>query len=49
MKVGIVPNFTREKTYSVTSEVIKYLRTKGVQATRNVHGQKMYITIKSIS
>ncbi len=25
MKVGIVPNFTREKTYSVTSEVIKYL------------------------
>ncbi|MGL4584873.1 MAG: DUF6175 family protein [Flavobacterium sp.] len=28
------------------TEVIKYLRSKGVQATRNIHGQKMYVTIK---
>lgn len=49
-----IPLYDQEtsKPYNLNrfaSEVIKYLRTKGVQATRNVHGQKMYITIKSIS
>ena len=28
------------------TEDIKYLRSKGVEASRNIHGQKMYITIK---
>lgn len=29
------------------TEVIKYLRSKGIQASRNIHGQKLYVTIKA--
>ena len=46
-----IPLYDQEtnKPYNLNrfaSEVIKYLRSKGVQATRNIHGQKMYVTIK---
>lgn len=47
-----IPLYDQEtnKPYNLNrfaSEVIKYLRSKGIQASRNIHGQKMYITIKA--
>ncbi|NGY38419.1 hypothetical protein FQU23_012965 [Flavobacterium sp. XN-5] len=46
-----IPLYDQEtnKPYNINrfaSEAIKYLRSKGIQATRNIHGQKMYVTIK---
>lgn len=47
-----IPLYDQEtnKPYNLNrfaSEVIRYLRSKGIQASRNIHGQKMYITIKA--
>ncbi|KUF38199.1 hypothetical protein HX017_17215 [Myroides marinus] len=46
-----IPLYDQEtnKPYNLNrfaTEVIRYLRSKGVQASRNIHGQKMYVTIK---
>ncbi|EDM44319.1 hypothetical protein SCB49_04800 [unidentified eubacterium SCB49] len=48
-----IPLFDQEtgRPYNLNrfaSSVIRYLRSKGVQASRNIHGQKLYITIKSM-
>ncbi len=47
-----IPLYDQEtnKPYNLNrfaTEVIKFLRSKGIQASRNIHGQKMYITIKA--
>ncbi|MDR0195725.1 MAG: DUF6175 family protein [Myroides sp.] len=46
-----IPLYDQEtnKPYNLNrfaTEVIRYLRAKGVQASRNIHGQKLYVTIK---
>ncbi len=46
-----IPLYDQEtnKPYNLNrfaTEVIRYLRAKGIQASRNIHGQKMYVTIK---
>lgn len=47
-----IPLYDQEtnKPYNLNrfaTEVIKFLRSKGIQASRNIHGQKIYITIKA--
>ena len=46
-----IPLYDQEtnKPYNLNrfaTEIIKYLRSKEIQASRNIHGQKLYITIK---